>query len=45
MRSESGMMSRRRRVIAQALEAVVPFYLAPLGPRERYPKFRWRARR
>jgi NADH dehydrogenase len=32
-------------LIAQALEAVVPFYLAPLGPRERYPQFRWRARR
>jgi len=32
-------------VNAQALEAVVPFYLAPLGPRERYPQFRWRARR
>ena len=32
-------------LVAQALEAVVPFYLAPLGPRERYPQFRWRARR
>jgi uncharacterized protein YbjT (DUF2867 family) len=29
----------------QALEAVAPTYLAPSGPRERYPKLRWRARR
>jgi NADH dehydrogenase len=30
----------------QALEAVAPGYLAPAtGPRERYPQFRWRARR
>jgi uncharacterized protein YbjT (DUF2867 family) len=29
----------------QALEAVAPSYLAPSGPRERYPKLRWRARR
>lgn len=29
----------------QALEAVAPAYLAPSGPRERYPQFRWRARR
>jgi uncharacterized protein YbjT (DUF2867 family) len=29
----------------QALEAVAPAYLAPTGPRERYPQLRWRARR
>ena len=29
----------------QALEAAAPFYLAPSGPRERYPQLRWRARR
>lgn len=29
----------------QALEAVAPGYLAPSGPRERYPRLRWRARR
>ncbi len=29
----------------QALEAVAPSYLAPTGPRERYPQLRWRARR
>ncbi len=29
----------------QALEAVAPYYLAPSGPRERYPRLRWRARR
>jgi NADH dehydrogenase len=29
----------------QALEAVAPGYLAPTGPRERYPQLRWRARR
>jgi len=29
----------------QALEAVAPAYLAPSGPRERYPQLRWRARR
>jgi NADH dehydrogenase len=28
-----------------ALEAVAPAYLAPSGPRERYPQLRWRARR
>jgi len=28
-----------------ALEAVAPGYLAPGGPRERYPRLRWRARR
>jgi len=27
------------------LEAIAPTYLAPSGPRERYPQFRWRARR
>ncbi len=29
----------------QALEAAAPAYLAPSGPRERYPRLRWRARR
>ena len=29
----------------QALEAIAPGYLAPSGPRERYPQLRWRARR
>ena len=29
----------------QALEAIAPAYLAPSGPRERYPQLRWRARR
>lgn len=29
----------------QPLEAIAPAYLAPSGPRERYPQFRWRARR
>jgi NADH dehydrogenase len=29
----------------RALEAEAPAYLAPAGPRERYPRFRWRARR
>ncbi len=29
----------------QALEALAPSYLAPSGPRERYPQLRWRARR
>ena len=29
----------------QALEAAGPAYLAPAGPRERYPRLRWRARR
>jgi NADH dehydrogenase len=28
-----------------ALEAIAPSYLAPSGPRERYPQLRWRARR
>jgi len=30
---------------AQSLEAIAPSYLAPSGPRERYPKLRWRAGR
>jgi uncharacterized protein YbjT (DUF2867 family) len=29
----------------QALETIAPAYLAPSGPRERYPELRWRARR
>jgi NADH dehydrogenase len=29
----------------QSLEAVAPTYLAPHGPRERFPELRWRARR
>ena len=29
----------------QSLEAIAPGYLAPSGPRERYPQLRWRARR
>ena len=29
----------------QAMEAMTPGYLAPSGPRERYPRLRWRARR
>jgi NADH dehydrogenase len=33
------------RIQPQALEAVAPAYLAPSGPRERYPQLRWRARR
>ena len=32
-------------LVAQALEAIAPSYLAPSGPRERYPKLRWRAGR
>jgi hypothetical protein len=28
-----------------ALEALAPSWLAPSGPRERYPQLRWRARR
>ena len=32
-------------IARQALEAVAPAYLAPSGPRERYPQLRWRARR
>jgi uncharacterized protein YbjT (DUF2867 family) len=33
------------RLQPQALEAIAPGYLAPSGPRERYPQLRWRARR
>jgi NADH dehydrogenase len=33
------------RIQPQALEVVAPTYLAPSGPRERYPQLRWRARR
>jgi uncharacterized protein YbjT (DUF2867 family) len=33
------------RLHPQSLEAVAPGYLAPSGPRERYPQLRWRARR
>lgn len=29
----------------RSVEAIAPAYLAPSGPRERYPQFRWRARR
>lgn len=29
----------------QPLESIAPGYLAPSGPRERYPQLRWRARR
>src|SRR5262245_55354666 len=32
-------------LVAQPLEAIAPSYLAPSGPRERYPQLRWRARR
>ena len=32
-------------IVPQALEAIAPSYLAPSGPRERYPKLRWRAGR
>jgi NADH dehydrogenase len=32
-------------LVPQALEALAPAYLAPSGPRERYPQLRWRARR
>jgi NADH dehydrogenase len=31
--------------VPQSLEALVPMWLAPSGPRERYPQLRWRARR
>jgi NADH dehydrogenase len=33
------------RIQPQTLEAIAPTYLAPSGPRERYPQLRWRARR
>jgi NADH dehydrogenase len=33
------------RLQPHSLEAVAPTYLAPSGPRERYPQLRWRARR
>jgi uncharacterized protein YbjT (DUF2867 family) len=32
-------------LVPQSLEAVAPTWLAPAGPRERYPELRWRARR
>ena len=32
-------------VAAQELEALAPAWLAPSGPRQRYPVYRWRARR
>jgi uncharacterized protein YbjT (DUF2867 family) len=32
-------------IVPQPLEAVAPAWLAPTGPRERYPQLRWRARR
>ena len=32
-------------LVPQSLEAIAPTYLAPAGPRERYPELRWRARR
>lgn len=32
-------------LLPQPLEAIAPAYLAPSGPRERYPQLRWRARR
>lgn len=32
-------------VVPQELEALAPGWLAPSGPRQRYPVFRWRARR
>jgi uncharacterized protein YbjT (DUF2867 family) len=32
-------------IVPQPLEAVAPAWLAPSGPRERYPQLRWRARR
>ena len=33
------------RLQPQSMELVAPAYLAPSGPRERYPQLRWRARR
>ena len=32
-------------LVPQPLEAIAPTWLAPAGPRERYPELRWRARR
>jgi NADH dehydrogenase len=32
-------------ITPRSLEAVAPFYLAPIAPRERYPQLRYRARR
>jgi NADH dehydrogenase len=32
-------------LVPQPLEAIAASYLAPSGPRERYPQLRWRARR
>ena len=32
-------------LVPQAIEAIAPSYLAPLGSRARYPQLRWRARR
>src|SRR6185503_17635649 len=32
-------------LVPQPLEAIAPAYLAPSGPRERYPQLRWRAGR
>ena len=32
-------------LVPQALDAIAPSYLAPMGPRARYPQLRWRARR
>src|SRR5262249_14735700 len=32
-------------LVPTPLEATAPSWLAPAGPRERYPKMRWRARR
>jgi uncharacterized protein YbjT (DUF2867 family) len=32
-------------IVPQSLEALAPTWLAPHGPRERYPELRWRARR
>jgi NADH dehydrogenase len=32
-------------IAPQAIEGVAPAYLAPSGPRQRYPQLRWRARR
>jgi len=32
-------------VVPKELEALAPAWLAPSGPRQRYPVFRWRARR